>query len=104
MFSRIVPAFTLQNISSLGPLTVVGMIYGVAGATMAWAITHFFWVPHRFRYGILAAGGWGNYCDIRTSSSPIDGLPILKLSYIFFVQSDGRCNGAYRIRSVRWRE
>ena len=38
---------------------------------MAWIIRCFFWVPHRFRYGILAAGGWGNYGDIRTWFLPI---------------------------------
>jgi hypothetical protein len=40
---------------------------------MAWTIRRFFWVPHRFRYGILAAGGWGNYGDIRMC------LPIISL-------------------------
>ncbi|KAF8492563.1 auxin efflux carrier [Russula emetica] len=81
LFSRIVPAFTPQNISSLGPLTVVGLLYGVAGGTMAWIIRRFFWVPHRFRYGILAAGGWGNYGDLPTAiamgltaSAPFDGV------------------------------
>ncbi|KAI0271886.1 hypothetical protein BGY98DRAFT_1189525 [Russula aff. rugulosa BPL654] len=69
------------NISSLGPLTVVGLLYGVAGGMMAWTIRRFFWVPHRFRYGILAAGGWGNYGDIPTAiamgvtaSAPFDGV------------------------------
>jgi predicted permease len=66
MFSRIVPAITLQNIGSLAPLTVISLVYGVVGAGMAWIIRCSFWVPHRFRYGILAAGGWGNYGDIRT--------------------------------------
>ena len=71
MFSRIVPAFTSQNIGSLAPLTVISLVYGVVGAAMAWIIRCFFWVPHRFRYGILAAGGWGNYGDIRTWFLPI---------------------------------
>lgn len=65
MFSRIIPSFNPQNISSLGPLTVVGVLYGMVGVAMAWIIKQFFWVPHRFRYGILAAGCWGNYGDIR---------------------------------------
>jgi predicted permease len=66
LFSRIIPSLNLQNIGSLAPLTVVGVLYGVLGAALAWIIKQFFWVPHRFRYGILAAGGWGNYGDIRT--------------------------------------
>lgn len=65
LFSRIVPAFDPQNIGSIAPLTVVGLLYGIVGAAMAWIIKQFFWVPHRFRYGILAAGCWGNFGDIR---------------------------------------
>ncbi|KAI0249429.1 auxin efflux carrier [Lactifluus subvellereus] len=67
LFSRIVPAFTPQNIGSLLPLTIVGLLYGIAGASMAWIIKRLFWVPHRFRYGVLAAGAWGNYGDIPTA-------------------------------------
>ena len=76
LFSRIVPAFTRDNISSLGPLTVIGLFYGVVGAMMAWVIRRFFWVPHRFRYGIIAAGGWGNYGDIRMYPPLKDDLTI----------------------------
>ena len=43
---------------------------------MAWTIRRFFWVPHRFRYGILAAGGWGNYGDIRMFLPMTDDLPV----------------------------
>lgn len=39
------------------------------GLLLAWIVKQFFWVPHRFRYGILVAGGWGNYGDIRTPPS-----------------------------------
>ncbi|KAI9452345.1 auxin efflux carrier [Russula earlei] len=81
VFSRIVPAFTPQNINALAPLTVVGLLYGIAGVVMAWAIRQAFWVPHRFRYGILAAGGWANYGDIptaiamgMTASAPFNGV------------------------------
>ena len=65
LFSRIIPAFDPQNIGAIAPLTVVGVLYGLVGAAMAWIIKQVFWVPHRFRYGILAAGIWGNYGDIR---------------------------------------
>ncbi|KAF8884129.1 auxin efflux carrier transmembrane protein [Infundibulicybe gibba] len=67
MFSKIVPAFTSDNISALGPLTLVAFLYEAIGILIAWIIGQFFWVPHRFRYGILVAGGWGNYGDIPTS-------------------------------------
>ncbi|EIN08921.1 auxin efflux carrier [Punctularia strigosozonata HHB-11173 SS5] len=67
MFSKIVPAFTTQNISALGPLVLVAIIYQALGVAFAWAIKQVFWVPHRFRYGILVAGGFGNTGDIPTA-------------------------------------
>ncbi|GLB38694.1 putative auxin efflux carrier [Lyophyllum shimeji] len=67
MFSRIVPAFTSDNISALGPLVLVAVLYEALGILMAWITKQLFWVPHRFRYGILVAGGWGNVGDIPTS-------------------------------------
>ena len=42
-------------------------MYEAIGMAIAAIIRLFFWVPHRFRYGLLVAGGWGNYGDIRTS-------------------------------------
>ncbi|KAF8074009.1 auxin efflux carrier transmembrane protein [Lyophyllum atratum] len=67
MFSKIVPAFTSDNISALGPLVLVALLYEALGILMAWITKQLFWVPHRFRYGILVAGGWGNVGDIPTS-------------------------------------
>ncbi|KAF9457144.1 auxin efflux carrier transmembrane protein [Collybia nuda] len=67
MFSKIVPAFTSDNIGALGPLVLVAVLYEVMGIMVAWMVKQFFWVPHRFRYGILVAGGWGNVGDIPTS-------------------------------------
>ncbi|KDQ52951.1 hypothetical protein JAAARDRAFT_210200 [Jaapia argillacea MUCL 33604] len=67
MFSKIVPAFNSDNINALGPLVLVAVLYEIIGIAIAWIIKQFFWVPHRFRYGILVAGGWGNYGDIPTS-------------------------------------
>ncbi|KAF5386500.1 hypothetical protein D9757_005832 [Collybiopsis confluens] len=51
----------------LGPLILVAVLYEVLGVVMAWITKTFFWVPHRFRYGIILAGGWGNVGDIPTS-------------------------------------
>ncbi|KZT24321.1 auxin efflux carrier [Neolentinus lepideus HHB14362 ss-1] len=80
MFSKIMSAFNSDNISALGPLVLVAMLYEVVGIVMAWIIKQFFWVPHRFRHGIIVAGGWGNYGDIPTSvvmsltaSAPFNG-------------------------------
>jgi hypothetical protein len=86
LFSRIVPAFNSQNVSAIGahswrtrlpmltlsegPLLLLGLLYGTIGATMAWGIRKVFWIPHRFRHGIMVAGCWGNYGDIRACRRP----------------------------------
>ena len=81
LFSRIVPAISTHNISSLAPLAVVGMIYGITGTLMACTIRCFFWIPHRFRYGILAAGCWGNCSDMRMCTLPLVDRPICEFSF-----------------------
>lgn len=67
MFSKIVPAFTSQNVHALGPLVLVAVIYEALGMLLAWIVGQIFWVPHQFRFGILVAGGWANIGDIPTS-------------------------------------
>ncbi|SJL12404.1 uncharacterized protein ARMOST_15831 [Armillaria ostoyae] len=76
-----VPAFTSDNIGALGvqaahsrhanivpsqslKLTARSSALSVG---IAWLTKQLFWVPHRFRYGILVAGGWANYGDIPTA-------------------------------------
>ncbi|TFK26063.1 auxin efflux carrier, partial [Coprinopsis marcescibilis] len=67
LFSKIVPSFNADNIKAFGPLVLVASLYEIIGILSAWTIKQFFWVPHRFRNGILVAGGWGNVGDIPTS-------------------------------------
>ncbi|KLO16244.1 auxin efflux carrier [Schizopora paradoxa] len=90
LFSKIIPAFTPQNAGALGPLILVCVFYEASGILMAWLVKQFFWVPHRFRYGILVAGGWGNYGDIPTSvlmsitgSAPFNGASDQNLSVAY---------------------
>jgi predicted permease len=78
MFSKIVPAFTTDNISALGPLCLVAVLYLAIGIVLAWIVRTFFWVPHRFRHGILVAGAWGNWGDIREQSKT-HGTPLFSL-------------------------
>ncbi|KAK7051074.1 Protein M3 [Paramarasmius palmivorus] len=89
MFSKMVPAFTPDNVGAIGPLTLVAFLYGAIGIGFAWITKQFFWVPHRFRYGILVAGGWGNTGDIPTSvimsltsAAPFAGTQTLAVAYI----------------------
>ncbi|KAL4063746.1 auxin efflux carrier [Scleroderma yunnanense] len=79
-FSKIVPAFDSKTIGSVGPLFLVAILYETFGLAMSWVIKQSFWVPHRFRYGILVAGGWANIGDIPTAivmslmaSAPFNG-------------------------------
>jgi predicted permease len=74
MFSKIVPAFSPDNIPALGPLVLIALLYEAIGILCAWTIKQFFWVPHQFRYGILVAGGWANVGDIRESTHYISDL------------------------------
>ncbi|KAG2367632.1 auxin efflux carrier [Suillus spraguei] len=67
MFSTIVPSFNSSNITELGPLVLLAVIYMLIGITLSWIIKQLFWVPHRFRYGIIVAGGWANVGDIPIS-------------------------------------
>jgi predicted permease len=104
LFSKIVPAFNTDNIRVFGtwpgclfrlsrshsrctgPLLLVSITYEILGIALAWLVKQFFWVPHRFRHGILVAGGWNNVGDIRTLPQPIpsraqpsdNGFPFLQ--------------------------
>ncbi|KAF7325024.1 Auxin efflux carrier transmembrane protein [Mycena kentingensis (nom. inval.)] len=80
MFSKIIPAFTAQNIGALGPLVLVAVLYEALGIAIASIVRTFFWVPHRFRWGLIVAGGWGNWGDIPnavvmsiTGAAPFNG-------------------------------
>ncbi|KAF4613989.1 hypothetical protein D9613_007634 [Agrocybe pediades] len=90
MFSKIVPAFTADNVGALGPLIFVALLYEGIGMLLAFIVKQFFWVPHRFRYGILVAGGWGNVGDIPTAvilsvtgAAPFSGIEDQNLSVAY---------------------
>ncbi|OAX39403.1 hypothetical protein K503DRAFT_799696 [Rhizopogon vinicolor AM-OR11-026] len=60
MFSKVAPVSNLGNVAALGPLSVIAIMYMVIGFALTLTIKQFFWVPHRFRYGIFVAGGWAS--------------------------------------------
>ncbi|KAG2136366.1 auxin efflux carrier [Suillus bovinus] len=91
MFSTIVPSFSSSNMAELGPLFIVALLYMLFGIILSWTIKQLFWVPHKFRHGILVAGGWANIGDIPMSmtlsvmvSAPFNGThdQNLAVSYI----------------------
>ena len=40
-------------------------MYELLGGLLGFIIKQFFWVPHRFRYGIIMAGAYSNVGDLR---------------------------------------
>ncbi|KAG1741689.1 auxin efflux carrier [Suillus lakei] len=81
MFSRVSSALNAGNDAAFGPLIVIAITYMVMGFTLSLIIKQFFWVPYRFRYGLIVAGGWASSCDITISvmtdimaSLPFDGV------------------------------
>ncbi|KAF8603188.1 auxin efflux carrier [Ceratobasidium sp. AG-I] len=67
LFSKIILTFTADNIGAFGVLLVVTLLYQLYGFAFSWLIKKVFWVPRRFRYGILVAGAWGNWADVPTA-------------------------------------
>lgn len=68
----------------LGPLILVACIYQLYGLFVAWAVRKVFWVPRRFHNGILAAGAWSNWGDLRKPRRSIvrTYLTFLKHTYL----------------------
>ncbi|KAI0337946.1 hypothetical protein BDW22DRAFT_1363533 [Trametopsis cervina] len=63
VFANIVPAFTPQNISALGPLFLTAFVYMAIGFAMGAIIREFCYVPRNFWQGIIVVTGmsnWGN--------------------------------------------
>ena len=63
LFANVVPAFTPENISSLGPLVLVAIVYLAVGFLCGYLIRECCYVPRDFWQGIIVLTGmssWGN--------------------------------------------
>ena len=63
IFANIVPAFTPQNISALGPLFLLAFMYQGVGFFIGLIIREVCYVPRNFWQGIIimtALSNWGN--------------------------------------------
>ncbi|THH29877.1 hypothetical protein EUX98_g4308 [Antrodiella citrinella] len=63
IFANIVPAFTSQNVSALGPLFLLAFTYQGIGLIFGLIIREIFYVPRNFWQGIVvmtALSNWGN--------------------------------------------
>jgi len=69
IFSSIVPAFTPANISAIGPLALLAIVYILIGLLCGLVIREVCYVPRNFWQGIVVAGGLSNWSSLRTSRS-----------------------------------
>lgn len=67
VFANIVPAFTPQNISALGPLFLTAFVYMIFGFVGGAIIREFCYVPRNFWQGIIVLSGMSNWGNLRES-------------------------------------
>lgn len=65
IFSNIVPAFTPSNISAIGPLMLLAVIYIFVGFASGLIIREICFVPRNFWQGIIIAAGMSNWGNLR---------------------------------------
>lgn len=70
IFSNIVPAFTPQNVSAIGPMFLIAFIYQGFGFFFGILIREIFYVPRNFWQGIIIVTGLSNWGNLRKSIDP----------------------------------
>ena len=65
VFANIVPAFTPQNISALGPLFLTAFVYMIFGFLSGVIIREVCYVPRNFWQGIIVLTGMSNWGNLR---------------------------------------
>ena len=65
VFANIVPAFTQQNISALGPLFLTAFVYMILGFLFGAIIREVCYVPRNFWQGIIVLAGMSNWGNLR---------------------------------------
>jgi auxin efflux carrier family protein len=66
LFSSIVPAFTAENVSAIGPLVLLAAVYILIGLLFGLVIREVCYVPRNFWQGIVVASGMSNWSSMRT--------------------------------------
>jgi len=66
IFSNIVPAFTKENVSAIGPTFLIALIYATLGLLFGFIIREVCYVPRNFWQGIIVACCLGNWGNLRT--------------------------------------
>ncbi|KAF5391228.1 hypothetical protein D9757_003032 [Collybiopsis confluens] len=90
IFSNIVPAFTPSNISAIGPLMLLALVYIVVGCLFGFFIREICFIPKNFWYGIVvctALSNWGNLptsiVESVTAHPPFNGTTDVQLGISF---------------------
>ena len=71
VFANIVPAFTPQNVSAVGPLFLTAFVYMLIGFGGGVVIRELFYVPRNFWQGIIVLSGMSNWGNLRELLVPI---------------------------------
>ena len=80
VFANIVPAFTPQNISALGPLFLTAFVYMIIGFALGAIIREVCYVPRNFWQGIIIVTGMSNWGNLRELLIVIFDLALLMRS------------------------
>ncbi|KAL1746503.1 auxin efflux carrier [Schizophyllum fasciatum] len=90
IFSSIVPSFNNSNISAMGPLALLAIVYQVLGFISGLVIREVCYVPRNFWQGILVACGLSNWGNLPTAvvvtlmaQSPFDPSTDVELGISF---------------------
>ncbi|KAL1726673.1 auxin efflux carrier [Schizophyllum commune] len=90
IFSSIVPSFNNSNISAMGPLALLAIVYQVLGFISGLVIRELCYVPRNFWQGILVACGLSNWGNLPTAvvvtlmaQSPFDPSTDVELGISF---------------------
>ena len=65
IFSSIVPAFTTKNVSEIGPLVLLAIVYILIGLLCGLVIREVCYVPRNFWQGIVVASGLSSWSSLR---------------------------------------
>lgn len=78
--SQVIASFTNDNISALGPIFLVGIIYMLVSGVLGLIIRATCRVPGNFRWGLLSAAIWSNWGDLPTAvvGSVCAGAPFVE--------------------------
>ena len=84
IFSSIVPAFTPANISAIGPLALLAIVYILIGLLCGVVVREVCYVPRNFWQGIVVASGLSNWSSLRMFRFWPDDMTQSSPDFLFF--------------------